>query len=174
MTPRENEDHFATLGISPGADRDEIKQAYRTLSLRYHPDSASAQYQNNPEKFIAINKAYHALLTAQLSEESEAKSIPKTPWRKNRARRFSSTSAKKLFIWIFGSLVILAVLSTIASITVKNRAMLAGLRKSRTGLAASVPPAKDPHPQKVTTIPSTPKPLPAEPIEQKEHIQRQP
>ncbi len=81
---QENEDHFATLGISPGAGKDEIKQAYRTLSLQYHPDTASPIHHDKPEKFIAINKAYHALLTAQDTEESNEKSTPSKQWRKSR------------------------------------------------------------------------------------------
>lgn len=194
--PRQgNEDHFVTLGISPGAGREEIKQAYRTLSRQYHPDTASARHQNNPEKFIEINKAYHALLTAQLLEDGEAKSIPNTQWRKNRARRFSITHSKKIFIWAFGILAILAVLSIVASINIKNRAMLTGLRKGRIGLAASVTPANNPNPQsmpveaaaetnqetqtdvkqkKINTITSTENPSTAEPIEQKEHINKPP
>lgn len=31
-------DHYATLGIAPSADQEQIEQAYRHLSRRYHPD----------------------------------------------------------------------------------------------------------------------------------------
>jgi len=143
---RESEDHFATLGISPGAGREEIRQAYRTLSLQYHPDSVSSQHQNNPEKFIDINTAYVALLTAQPLEEGDARSIPNHQWRKNRGRSFSITHKKKLFIWIFGCLAILAILLKVASINIKNRAMLTGLRKGPIGLAESVTPANNRNP----------------------------
>lgn len=30
--------HYATLGLKPGASKDEIKKAYRKLSMQYHPD----------------------------------------------------------------------------------------------------------------------------------------
>ncbi len=30
--------HYATLGLEPGASKDEIKKAYRKLSMQYHPD----------------------------------------------------------------------------------------------------------------------------------------
>jgi len=53
-------DPFAILEVSSGADHSEIKKAYRSLSLKYHPDK-------NPDdplaasKFIQITKAHQAL-----------------------------------------------------------------------------------------------------------------
>ncbi len=139
----DKEEHFATLGISPQAGRDEIKQAYRTLSLQHHPDTASPQHHYNPEKFIEINKAYHALLTTQTTEKQQELTTPKTRWRKSRTRRFSIGQKKKLFIWASAGLVVLAVVSTIASINIKNRAMLAGLQRGRTVSAVPVSPVAE-------------------------------
>jgi len=51
--------HYETLGISNDASEDQIKRAYRKLSLQYHPDrnqSADAQ-----PKFQAINEANEIL-----------------------------------------------------------------------------------------------------------------
>ncbi len=162
---QENGDHFATLGISPGAGRDEIKQAYRTLSLRYHPDTASSQYHHKPEKFIAINKAYQALMAAPYTEEINEKNIPIKKWRKSRTRGFSSGQKKKLFIWASAVSVVLAVVSTIASINIRNRAMLAGLQRGRTVTAVPAAPAAE------TVPPQKPFPaVPVEHIEATEHI----
>ena len=59
--------HYITLGISNIASQDEIKKAYRKLSLKYHPD----RNNNNKEKceiYKKITEAYNIL-----SNETERK-----------------------------------------------------------------------------------------------------
>ena len=54
------EDFYKTLGVSETASGDEIKKAYRTLSLKYHPDRT----QGDVEKaniFKSVNEAYETL-----------------------------------------------------------------------------------------------------------------
>lgn len=57
-------DPYKVLGVSPNADMDEVKQAYRRLAKKYHPDN----YVNNPlsnlaeEKMKEINEAYDAIV----------------------------------------------------------------------------------------------------------------
>lgn len=56
-------DPYSVLGIKPEATDDEVKQAYRALARKYHPDN----YQDNPladlaeEKMKEINEAYEAI-----------------------------------------------------------------------------------------------------------------
>lgn len=53
-------DYYEVLGVSRGADASELKRAYRSLALRYHPD----QNQNDKgaeEKFKEVSEAYAVL-----------------------------------------------------------------------------------------------------------------
>ena len=50
---------YETLGISEGADKSEIKKAYRKLAKQYHPDINKTPEAE--EKFKEINAAYEVL-----------------------------------------------------------------------------------------------------------------
>lgn len=56
--------HLATLGLDRGADRQQVRDAYRKLVMRFHPD-------RNPggvERFRSIRVAYEALMAAAVAE----------------------------------------------------------------------------------------------------------
>lgn len=55
-------DPYALLGISRGANKEEIKKAYRNMARQYHPD-ANLQDQNAEERFKEIKQAYEYLLS---------------------------------------------------------------------------------------------------------------
>lgn len=56
------EQHYATLGLEPGADMEQIKKAYRKLSMKYHPDKVrhlGEEFRSIAEtKMKDINAAY--------------------------------------------------------------------------------------------------------------------
>jgi len=56
------EQHYATLGLEKGADMEEIKKAYRKLSMQYHPDKVRHLGDEfravAEEKMKEINQAY--------------------------------------------------------------------------------------------------------------------
>jgi molecular chaperone DnaJ len=49
--------HYETLGVRPDATAAEIRDAYRALARRYHPDRGGA----DPSAMAAINEAYRVL-----------------------------------------------------------------------------------------------------------------
>jgi curved DNA-binding protein len=58
--PVEFKDYYATLGVPRGASGDEIKQAFRKLARKYHPDVAKDK-KTAEEKFKEVNEANEVL-----------------------------------------------------------------------------------------------------------------
>lgn len=57
-------DPYQVLGISPSASDDEVKQAYRTLSKKYHPDANinNVHKDEYTEKFKQVQSAYKTIM----------------------------------------------------------------------------------------------------------------
>ncbi|MDR2939602.1 MAG: DnaJ domain-containing protein, partial [Clostridiales bacterium] len=53
-------DYYETLGVSRGANDDEIKRAYRKLAKQYHPDS-NPDNAEAESKFKEVGEAYQVL-----------------------------------------------------------------------------------------------------------------
>ena len=58
---------YEILGVDKNASESEIKKAYRTLSLEFHPDRNSSAEAT--EKFQEISQAYETLSDPQKKEE---------------------------------------------------------------------------------------------------------
>jgi curved DNA-binding protein len=52
-------DYYETLGVSRGADADEVKRAYRKQARKYHPDVSKEK--DAEEKFKNVQEAYEVL-----------------------------------------------------------------------------------------------------------------
>ncbi|MFN8667243.1 MAG: DnaJ domain-containing protein [Gemmatimonadaceae bacterium] len=57
-------DFYTTLGVARGASDDEIKQAYRRLATKWHPDRNGGSKEAE-EKFKEITEAYDVLRDAE-------------------------------------------------------------------------------------------------------------
>ena len=56
----EFKDYYATLGVTKGATEKEIKQAFRKLARKHHPDVNQGDKQAET-RFKEINEAYEVL-----------------------------------------------------------------------------------------------------------------
>ena len=55
-----SKDYYKTLGVSKSADEKEIKQAYRKLARKHHPD-VNPGNKESEAKFKEISEAYQVL-----------------------------------------------------------------------------------------------------------------
>ena len=69
--------YFTILGISPKANADEIRSAYRSLAKEFHPD----HYTGSSQRFRDIQEAYSVLGNRRRRREYE-QSIKKAPMRR--------------------------------------------------------------------------------------------
>eukprot|EP01038_Epipyxis_sp_PR26KG_P013048 gene13048-17489_t len=56
-----HEHHYATLGLTSNASPEEVKRAYKQLSLKHHPDRNKGDEAAATERFKAINNAYSVI-----------------------------------------------------------------------------------------------------------------
>ncbi|KAL5698990.1 hypothetical protein ACHQM5_029957 [Ranunculus cassubicifolius] len=62
-------DQYRTLKIQPGASETEVKKAFRSLALQYHPDVCKGN--NCGVQFHQINEAYDILISNLREKENE-------------------------------------------------------------------------------------------------------
>ena len=77
-----SDNHYEVLGVSPTSTPDEIKRAYRTLMIQYHPD----KHDSNPKYHaisVKINAAYEFLKNNVYRKIFDAKESYKYEHRKS-------------------------------------------------------------------------------------------
>ena len=133
------DDPYDVLGISVGASPEEIKRAYRKLSLRYHPDTATQKSNFNPDKFIQITRAYHSLIDSGIADEQAVTNRQTPAWRQEKRREVSDKQRKKVYFGVIGLVVLLLVVSIFSAVSYRKKTMIAGLQYSR---GAFIPPTE--------------------------------
>jgi|GEM_PF-3285319 len=138
LPDHEVEEYYTVLGLEDGASDEEIKKAYRLLSRKYHPDTASAEDAGNGDMFVQITKAYHALSEGEKrSSEYRSSAAPVDNWRGQKKNHVSSDRKKKNLFWFTALASVMVIISLIVARSYQQRAMIAGLQSSR---AAFIPP----------------------------------
>jgi molecular chaperone DnaJ len=56
-----NRDLYAILGVSKDAERQEIRQAYKALAMKWHPDKNQYDTETAKKQFQDISEAYSIL-----------------------------------------------------------------------------------------------------------------
>jgi hypothetical protein len=87
---------YARLGLSPDASLSEVRHAYRSLVMRYHPDRAGS---GSLADFLAIKAAYETLLA---QSRSPAPSSGRGSSREARVATYPSKSMNRGPRWSGG------------------------------------------------------------------------
>ncbi|XP_053685720.1 dnaJ homolog subfamily C member 24-like [Sabethes cyaneus] len=72
--------HYQVLGVAPDATHEEIRKAYQSLALRYHPDKmrSSSSSSRAPIEFIRIDEAWKILRDAETRRIYDAELMQRT------------------------------------------------------------------------------------------------
>ena len=127
FAPQKNiSNNHKILGLQAGANITEVKQSYRKLSIKYHPDTSN---KNNTSKFIEITKAYQRIINNADKEENNAPPFP-SAWRPRKNTPPPPQQRKKKYLYLF-SLITGVIILVIVSISInyQKRAMLKNISK---------------------------------------------
>ncbi len=94
----EDDNDYSILCLEPGASLDEIKRAFRRLSVKHHPDMTGEDKEQATEKFIKICQAYKRLSQASTRSGKLNQQETKSPWIYKKEQVRSGTAKFRHFI----------------------------------------------------------------------------
>ncbi|CAK8721697.1 DnaJ domain-containing protein [Candidatus Electrothrix aarhusensis] len=98
FAPRETiSNEHKLLGLQAGASIAKVKQAYRRLSIKYHPDTST---EKNTAKFIEITKAYQRIITSTDNKKGSA-APSSSAWRYRKNTPPPPQQRKKKYLYLF-------------------------------------------------------------------------
>lgn len=92
-------DPYKVLGVSPKATQKEIKEAYRKLCLKHHPDRNPTNKEEAEQKFKQVGEAYRILTEGSYRSEDTFRNVHKDEFKQGGR---STAFDESLFGSIFG------------------------------------------------------------------------
>ncbi|KAL3079037.1 hypothetical protein niasHS_014819 [Heterodera schachtii] len=97
FTTRKRKSFYQILNVPPTASKEEIKNAYFTLSKKYHPDVIGAvDSELFAQKFMEVKEAYEVLCDDETRNEHD-KLLVAEEFRLNRRKRFLAGERNKIY-----------------------------------------------------------------------------
>ena len=118
------QDPYNVLGLKPGADPEEIKDAYRKLSRQYHPDLTTEKKETATKKFISIVNAYTKLTNAGKSKPFPSHPTVSVPKKHSNRPSFDKKRAVSTVFMLSILCMILLFISFLAHSIYKNNSLL--------------------------------------------------
>ena len=99
-----NKNYYEVLGVSKDASEQDIKKAYRSLSLKFHPDRNNAP--DAQSKFQEINQAYEVLSDLQTRTQYDAECFGNPFGVPNNMDKYNEThqNVNDIFNMVFGQM----------------------------------------------------------------------
>ena len=79
-------DYYGILGVPPDADKKDVRQTFRQLARKYHPDLNPGNKEAE-EKFKTINEAYQVLSDAEQRKKYDALRAQYQQWQQTGGRQ---------------------------------------------------------------------------------------